>query len=87
MNKKNKEILIKSTLKKFPMNFIKTSKNLFSMAKMGEKTSLPFKIQFESTAICNLKCRMCPQNTMKRKKGHLNFEVFKRIYKLPINMY
>jgi len=37
-------------------------------------------IQFEVTNSCNLKCKMCPVNNgMKRKKGFINFNLFKKI--------
>ncbi len=80
MNKKNKEIIIRSSLRNFPFNAIKTAKSFYSMAKRGEKASLPYKIQMESAGICNLKCRMCPQNNMKRQKGFLKFALFKKIF-------
>jgi len=36
-------------------------------------------IQFESTNLCNLKCLMCPVNTvMKRKKNIISFDLFKK---------
>lgn len=35
--------------------------------------------QIESTNHCNLKCPMCPQPTMKRPKGFMDFELFKKI--------
>jgi radical SAM protein with 4Fe4S-binding SPASM domain len=37
-------------------------------------------IQFEVTNNCNLKCKMCPVNNgMKRKKGFMDFNLFKKI--------
>jgi radical SAM protein with 4Fe4S-binding SPASM domain len=37
-------------------------------------------IQFEVTNSCNLKCKMCPVNNgMKRKKGFMDFNLFKKI--------
>ncbi len=37
-------------------------------------------IQFEVTNNCNLKCKMCPVNNgMKRKRGFMNFNLFKKI--------
>lgn len=37
-------------------------------------------IQFEVTNSCNLKCKMCPVNNgMKRKKGFMDFNLFKKV--------
>lgn len=37
-------------------------------------------IQFEVTNSCNLKCKMCPVNNgMKRKKGFMDFKLFKKV--------
>lgn len=80
MNKKNREVMIKSVVRRFPMNLAKTSVSLFSMMKSGEKSVMPYKLQIESASICNLKCRMCPQNNMKRVKCFLKFHIFKKIY-------
>lgn len=79
MNKKNREVMIKSALKNFPCNAYRTGKSIFYMMRHGDR-GYPYKLTIESTAICNLKCTTCPQNYMKRKKGHLKFEVFKKIY-------
>ena len=79
MNKKNQEALIKSIFRNFPFNLIRTTKSMFRMAR-EDKNALPYKLIFESSTICNLKCTTCCQNYMKRKKGHLKFEVFKKIY-------
>lgn len=39
----------------------------------------PRAVRFEITNRCNLKCVMCPQpETMKRPKGHLDFELYRR---------
>ncbi len=79
MNKKNREVLIRSALRNFPCNAFRTSKSLFYMMQQGE-IAYPYKLTIESTAICNLKCTTCPQNYMKREKGHLKFALFKNIY-------
>lgn len=39
----------------------------------------PSKIDIELTNICNLRCVMCPEITMSRKKGFMEFETFKKI--------
>lgn len=79
MNKKNREVMIKSILRNFPFNLIRTAKSMLHMIR-GDDNAHPYKLIFESTAICNLKCITCCQNYMKRKKGHLKFEIFKKIY-------
>jgi len=39
----------------------------------------PLTLHVEPTNHCNLKCRMCFQTTMARKKGRMPFELYKRI--------
>lgn len=39
----------------------------------------PYSVSVESTAYCNLRCKMCANSTMKRKKGHMDMGVFKNI--------
>jgi len=38
----------------------------------------PTDIMVEPTNICNLKCQLCPHKLMKRKKGSMTFEQFKK---------
>lgn len=62
---------------------IKSIKSTISTFKHGEKASLPFKLKMESSALCNLRCTMCPHNEkvgLKRKKGFLKFENFKYVF-------
>ena len=55
--------------------------NAFYAFRSGPKASKPFKIKFESSAVCNLKCIMCPLTSgLKRKSGVLKFENFKKVY-------
>jgi len=55
--------------------------NAYSAFASRPKTSKPFKIKFESSAICNLKCIMCPLTAgLKRKTGFLKFENFKKVF-------
>lgn len=47
----------------------------------GPKTGKPFKVKFESSTLCNLKCVMCPLTSgLTRKQGVLKFENFKKIF-------
>ncbi|MDD5086266.1 MAG: radical SAM protein [Candidatus Nanoarchaeia archaeon] len=47
----------------------------------GEKTGKPFKVKFESSTLCNLKCVMCPLTKgLTRKRGVLKFDNFKKVY-------
>jgi len=71
--------MLRTTLRRFPINLLKTIRSLFYMMR-EDGIAYPYKLTMESTAICNLKCATCPQNYMKRKKGHLKFETFKKIY-------
>jgi len=40
---------------------------------------VPKTLFIESTNACNYKCIMCPRENMKRKKGFMNFELYKKI--------
>lgn len=39
----------------------------------------PYSISVEATAFCNLKCIMCSNAYMKRKKGYMSLDLFKKI--------
>lgn len=39
----------------------------------------PYSVSVESTAYCNLKCKMCSNSTMRRKKGYMDINLFKNI--------
>lgn len=55
--------------------------NAWNVFVSGPKTGKPFKIKFESSTICNLKCVMCPLTKgLKRKTGILKFENFKKVF-------
>ena len=43
------------------------------------ETDFPLEVLVETTAHCNLRCSMCPQKDMKREKGEISFELFKKI--------
>ncbi len=38
-----------------------------------------YRLVMEITNVCNLRCRMCPRNTMTRKNGHMDPHVFESI--------
>ena len=55
--------------------------NVYFAFVSGPKTGKPFKIKFESSTLCNLKCVMCPLTKgLTRKKGVLKFENFKKVF-------
>lgn len=55
--------------------------NLLYILRSGPKTGKPFMLKFESSTICNLKCKMCPLTKgLSRKRGVLKFENFKKIF-------
>lgn len=55
--------------------------NVWSCFRSGPKTGKPFKVKFESSSICNLKCVMCPLTKgLTRKQGLLKFENFKKVF-------
>lgn len=56
-------------------------KNVYYIFVGGEKASKPFGIKFEVSALCNLRCIMCPLSKgLKRKQGVLKFENFKKVF-------
>lgn len=70
--------IMQSSLGKRPLRSIASS---FSTFRRAPSASLPFKLKFESSSLCNLKCRMCPLNVgLKRKQGYLKFENFKYVF-------
>jgi radical SAM protein with 4Fe4S-binding SPASM domain len=80
MNAKYREIVIRNSLRNFPLNILKTTRCFMSMMKSGEWAAYPYKIQMELTNVCNLSCTMCPIDDLERGRGYLKFEDFKKIY-------
>lgn len=52
--------------------------DLTTIAQTLHETSFPKKLAVEITAACNLKCSMCHHPAMKRPKGRIPFELWKR---------
>lgn len=50
-----------------------------NVKKTLQKYDFPVDIIIEVTAYCNLKCIMCPQPFLKRERGEMTFETFKKI--------
>ncbi len=75
-------MIYKEILKKLNPKFIfRVGVGTFSCFISGKKAySLPIRAEIENGAGCNLRCEMCAINNMKRKKGFLSFENFKKIY-------
>jgi len=44
-----------------------------------EDVDFPFDVVIETTAYCNLSCIVCPYPMLKRPKGNMDFEIFKKI--------
>ena len=40
---------------------------------------VPYSLSIEATAYCNLRCRMCANRKLKRKKGYMEFDLYKKI--------
>ncbi|MDD5012034.1 MAG: radical SAM protein [Candidatus Nanoarchaeia archaeon] len=69
---------MKSAIARKPVRSIVSSMSTF---RHGQKAGLPFKLKFESSSVCNLKCGMCPLNSgLKRKQGFLKFDNFKKVF-------
>ncbi len=73
MNKKSTEIVLKAMTRRLPGFF------WGMLNRSRRKSFFPFKLQFESSALCNIECKMCPRSFMKREQGVLAFDVFKKI--------
>ncbi len=55
--------------------------NGYSVYRSGEKAySPPFRAQIENSTRCNLNCQMCPLLQMRRTKGMMRIDEFKKIY-------
>lgn len=44
-----------------------------------EESYFPKDISIETTAYCNLKCILCPHSSLKREKGNMSMDIFKKI--------
>ena len=74
-------MVIKLIKKLNPKFIFKVGLGTFSCFASSEKAyALPIRAEIENGAGCNLRCEMCPINKMKRKKGFLSFDNFKKIY-------
>ena len=59
----------------------RAASNAFQVFRSAPKAGKPFMLKFESSAICNLRCKMCPlSNGLSRKTGVLAFKNFKKVY-------
>lgn len=45
----------------------------------GTNVKAPPSLQIEPTNFCNINCICCPTDRMVRKKGHMDFELFRKI--------
>ena len=70
-----------SMSKVFMQRPLRVLSNIWYAFISGPKTGKPFKVKFESSTLCNLKCVMCPLTSgLTRKRGVLKFENFKKIF-------
>lgn len=60
----------------FPYQFIYRKKINFIIKKYANK---PKSVNIENTSFCNSNCSFCPHDIMKRKKGTMGMELFKKI--------
>ncbi|MFH1245238.1 MAG: radical SAM protein, partial [Candidatus Omnitrophota bacterium] len=54
-------------------------KDSYRYSTLRKKAPYPLHAHIEVTALCNLKCRMCPRVTMQRSQGTMTMEAFKKI--------
>ncbi|MFQ5862894.1 MAG: radical SAM protein, partial [Candidatus Brocadiales bacterium] len=66
----------KSYLKTLP--FVNAFVNLLGHSKIGNYY-IPKVFYIETTNHCNARCYMCPHDKMKREKGFMSWELFKKI--------
>lgn len=50
-----------------------------SVKKALKKHDFPVDVIIETIALCNLKCVMCPQDSLTRPRGQMNVDLFKKI--------
>lgn len=74
--------IYKENLKSFTIKHMaRIVSNAFCMFLAKEKAGKPFGIKYEVSALCNLRCIMCPLSKgLKRKQGLLSFENFKKVF-------
>src|SRR6059058_5357275 len=53
--------------------------NLEDVKSTLVKTQFPVSVIVETIAYCNLRCCMCPQPALKRARGEMDFEIFRKI--------
>jgi radical SAM protein with 4Fe4S-binding SPASM domain len=53
--------------------------NIEDLKPTLKKTGFPTAVIIETTGYCNLDCVMCPQGSIKRKRGNMEMAVFKKI--------
>ncbi len=72
------EVLRNSISPRYP---IKVIKNGYYAVRSLPTTTTPFKLKFENTTVCNLRCKMCPLSSgLKRPVGSLSYDNFKFVY-------
>lgn len=54
---------------------------LRALSPVFRRNLLPFprKVQIETTTACNADCVMCPHSSIKRPKGHMDYQLFRKI--------
>src|SRR3989338_3143188 len=71
-------ILKRSVSARYPLKVIQ---NGYYAVRSLPVTTTPFKLKFENTTVCNLKCKMCPISVgLKRPVGSLSYENFKFVF-------
>src|SRR3989344_1229298 len=71
-------ILKRSVSVRYPLKVIQ---NGYYAIRSLPVTTTPFKLKFENTTLCNLKCKMCPISVgLKRPVGSLSYENFKFVF-------
>ncbi|CAB1072245.1 hypothetical protein D1AOALGA4SA_1482 [Olavius algarvensis Delta 1 endosymbiont] len=62
------------------------TKNYFNNFTLNTFDPAPTTLNVEVTNICNLRCVMCPANTVKRAKGYMGLNLFKNILKESVEL-
>lgn len=52
---------------------------ILALGRIRKQFEKPISIQIETTSLCNARCLICPNKDMKRKKGMMDDETFKKI--------
>jgi len=70
--------ILKNVIRKI-FDTVPVVKKSVVVVKQKKLELYPQIVQVETTTVCNADCIMCPHSKIKREKGHMDFELYKKI--------